>query len=95
VVKQGAQGATVFEKREAAPIQVDAVPVKVVDTTGAGDAFNAGFLYASVVEGAVVGDALVLATACGSEAVTQVGGATNAPSAESIRAWLSREKKIV
>lgn len=48
VVKQGARGATVLAKgdepagvrRQAAP----AVPVEVVDTTGAGDAFDAAFL---------------------------------------------------
>jgi sugar/nucleoside kinase (ribokinase family) len=95
VVKQGVHGATVFDKQGNAPIQAAAVPVKVVDTTGAGDAFNAGFLYTRIIEGAAIADALAFATACGSEAVTQVGGATNAPTAAAIRAWLKKQKDVI
>ncbi|WP_243371898.1 carbohydrate kinase family protein [Microvirga solisilvae] len=43
VLKRGERGATASNK--AARIAVDALPVNVVDTTGAGDAFNAGFLH--------------------------------------------------
>lgn len=43
VVKLGAKGCYVTDGQER--VSVDAFPVKVVDTTGAGDAFDAGFLY--------------------------------------------------
>ncbi len=43
VVKLGAKGCYVTDGQE--QFLVDGFPVKVVDTTGAGDAFNAGFLY--------------------------------------------------
>jgi ribokinase len=43
VVKLGAKGCYVTDGEEQST--VEAFPVKVVDTTGAGDAFNAGFLY--------------------------------------------------
>ncbi len=43
VVKLGSKGCYVTDGNE--QFTVDAFPVKVVDTTGAGDAFNAGFLY--------------------------------------------------
>ena len=43
VVKLGAKGCYVTDGQE--QFSVDGFQVKVVDTTGAGDAFNAGFLY--------------------------------------------------
>jgi ribokinase len=43
VVKLGAKGCYVTDGED--KFLVDGFPVKVVDTTGAGDAFNAGFLY--------------------------------------------------
>ena len=42
VVKRGARGASAFEA--AAPLSVAAEPITVVDSTGAGDAFDAAFL---------------------------------------------------
>jgi ribokinase len=42
-VKLGADGCYVTDGRER--LQIEAFKVKVVDTTGAGDAFCAGFLY--------------------------------------------------
>jgi sugar/nucleoside kinase (ribokinase family) len=85
IVKRAADGALAIPAHgDRAPIRVAAVPVDVVDTTGAGDAFNAGFLYAAVVKQAALPDALRFAVACGAQAVTQIGGATNAPSAGTI-----------
>jgi ribokinase len=43
VVKLGAKGCYITDGQE--QVIVDPFSVKVVDTTGAGDAFNAGFLY--------------------------------------------------
>jgi ribokinase len=42
-VKLGAKGCYLTNGEE--QLMVDAFPVKTVDTTGAGDAFNSGFLY--------------------------------------------------
>ena len=46
VVKRGRKGATVFARDGHAMLrfEVATTPIKVADTTGAGDAFNAGFL---------------------------------------------------
>ncbi|MBC8171199.1 MAG: carbohydrate kinase family protein [Anaerolineae bacterium] len=87
LVKRGAKGATAYN-RHGEVINIPALPAQVIDTTGAGDAFNAGFLYAHRIEGAKVEDALRFAVACGAQAVTQVGGATGAPTAETIRQLL-------
>ena len=44
VVKLGAQGSLITDGNQIC--RIDALPVDVVDTTGAGDAYAAGFLYA-------------------------------------------------
>ncbi len=59
-LKMGAEGCIVAEGNET--IEVPAFPVKVVDTTGAGDAFDAGFL-AYVLEGKSPREAAVFANA--------------------------------
>jgi ribokinase len=64
--------------------------VDVVDTTGAGDAFNAGFIYATNMQKQSLPEAMRFAAACGAQAVTQVGGATNAPDADSILELLAQ-----
>jgi len=86
-IKRGAKGGLVI-RAGSTPVTQAAFPVEVVDTTGAGDAFNAGFLYATLAENADPAAALRFAVACGAEAVTHVGGPTAAPSASALRAWL-------
>jgi sugar/nucleoside kinase (ribokinase family) len=45
----------------------------VVDTTGAGDSFNAGFLY-GYLQNLPLGDTLALACACGALSTCAAGG---------------------
>ena len=71
VVKLGASGAVAATSRGAV-LPMAALAVDVRDTTGAGDAFAAGFLGAWLT-GAEVGDALKAGTAFGALAVTMVG----------------------
>ena len=58
VVKHGPAGAVVAQAGEA-PVRVAAMPVEPVDTTGAGDSFNAGFLRAWL-DGGTLADCLEL-----------------------------------
>jgi sugar/nucleoside kinase (ribokinase family) len=95
IVKRGAEGAlAVPASGDREPISVAGIPVEVVDTTGAGDAFNAGFIYAAVINRAALPDALRFAAACGAQAVTQVGGATNAPTAEAVSTHYLKRSSI-
>ncbi|QPH52927.1 carbohydrate kinase family protein [Pontivivens ytuae] len=71
VVKRGADGA---EAREGGRSTTRPAPrIEVIDATGAGDAFAAGFL-SRWLEGAPLDDALQTGVACGALAVTRPGG---------------------
>jgi len=85
VMKDGSRGATAYQRgvRE----QVQALPVKCVDTTGAGDSFDAGFLYA-YINGLSLADCLRHGNVCGGLATTAAGGAVAAPTLEEMRKWL-------
>jgi sugar/nucleoside kinase (ribokinase family) len=83
VVKAGERGAVaaVGEERAEAP----ALEVRAVDTTGAGDSFDAGFL-AGFLAGEPLADALALANACGALSTRAVGGTEAQPTLEEARA---------
>ncbi len=91
VVKYGADGAELHDatgRRTHPGFDVDPV-----DTTGAGDAFAAGFL-ARRHEGAGLTDALAYANACG--ALTANGeGARSAPTGDRVRAFLDEQDRSV
>ncbi|MFC5365448.1 carbohydrate kinase family protein [Salinirubrum litoreum] len=71
VVKHGPEGAEI--RREAtSPAVHEGFPVESVDTTGAGDAFAAGFL-ASRLQGADDDRALAVANACGALTAGETG----------------------
>jgi sugar/nucleoside kinase (ribokinase family) len=71
VVKLGAAGALAVRGDEALRLPAD--HVEVVDSTGAGDGFNAGFLY-GLLEGRALGESLALAVACGTLSTRAIGG---------------------
>ena len=73
VIKDGAAGATLFRGEEHLSLPAPQGG-PVLDTTGAGDAFNAGFLTAWLA-GRTDRDALAQGIACGTISVGAVGGA--------------------
>lgn len=54
------------------------IPADVVDATGAGDCFNAGFLYGLIHERPIE-DCLMMGNICGARAVGKAGGFAGAP----------------
>ncbi len=71
VIKMGKAGAICQQQEKR--IQDTGFPTTVVDTTGAGDSFNAGFLYAYLQHWSLA-DSLALACACGSLSTRAAGG---------------------
>jgi sugar/nucleoside kinase (ribokinase family) len=75
-IKLGAQGALGVHNGQ--KVRVDSVPVNVVDTVGAGDSFDAGFLYGHL-NGWPLEKSLRLACVCGALSTQCEGGTTGQP----------------
>lgn len=73
VIKRGEAGVYVHSPEGA--FDVPAVRVRAVDSTGAGDSFNAGFL-SRFVRGAPLGECARAGVEAGARAVTRIGGTT-------------------
>lgn len=89
VVKCGACGA--FSLQEGRLVHSPGFPVRVVDTTGAGDSFDAGFLFAYVVQEMPLPEALRVANACGALSATGLGGTAAQPTLAEVRAFLEEQ----
>jgi sugar/nucleoside kinase (ribokinase family) len=85
VVKLGAEGGLAVRGAEALRLPADRV--KVVDSTGAGDAFDAGFIY-GFLAGRPLGECLALAVACGTLSTRAVGGVDGQATLEEAEALL-------
>lgn len=87
VLTLGAQGALLLtpEMSEALP----ALPVEVIDTTGAGDAF-CGALATQLAQGETLSEAVRFANAAGAAAVTTLGATPAMPTREKIEAVIAR-----
>lgn len=85
-LKRGADGAAVQRSEER--VEVRPVPVAVVDTTGAGDSFNAGFVYGHLA-GWSLKRTLAFAVACGSASTQAAGGIESQPAVEEAMQLLS------
>jgi len=71
VVKMGASGAVAI--RDGRRFSAPAVPVTVIDSIGAGDSFDAGFLH-QFLRGADLATCLAYGNLCGAFSVTDCGG---------------------
>jgi sugar/nucleoside kinase (ribokinase family) len=78
-VKLGAEGA--LGAQGGRLLSVPAIPVQPVDTVGAGDTFDAGFLYA-FLQGWDLEKCLRLGTACGALSTQAAGGVAGQPTLE-------------
>ena len=87
VIKRGERGA--LGARAGEVVEVPAIPTTVVDTTGAGDSFDAGFLSA-FLENEPLEEALRFAAACGALSTLTPGGTEGQPTMNEVRAALDR-----
>jgi sugar/nucleoside kinase (ribokinase family) len=78
-VKLGSKGG--LAKQQGRTVTAPPLNVNVVDTTGAGDTFDAGFLY-GYLHGWNLEKSLQLACACGSLSTQGIGGTTAQPTLE-------------
>ena len=72
-------------------VHVPAYPVQAVDTTGAGDSFNAGFLH-RWLQGASLEDCLRLGAACGALSTRALGGTAAQPTLAEAEALVRGER---
>lgn len=82
VCKSGPNGAYVL--KDGRVVHIPAFPVEVVDTTGAGDAFAAGLLYARIEKKMGLSSAALFASAVAARNCTEEGGVNTCPDYEAI-----------
>lgn len=85
VIKLGAQGAVA--RKGGVVVRQEPPPVQVVDTTGAGDSFDAGFVY-GYLKGLSLSQSLQVACLCGALSTRMQGGTAGQPTIEEIEALL-------
>jgi sugar/nucleoside kinase (ribokinase family) len=86
IVSHGAQGSTLITMETR--VHVEGFSVPVVDTVGAGDSFNAAFLY-GLLHGHAWETCLRLGNAAGAAAVQKTGAGRNVPTCAEIKAILA------
>lgn len=93
VVKLGSKGAAAI--KDSLITRHQAYPVEAVDTTGAGDSFNAGYLF-GFLSGMDVDTSLRYGNACGALSVGAYGGSTGTPNLEGLESFIrQREEEFV
>ena len=89
VVKNGANGATVFSQKSEKNVSINALPLEPVDTTGAGDAFDAGFIF-GYINKKPLKTCLQYGVVCGGLTTTLPGGTQGFQTREEVEHWLQK-----
>jgi ribokinase len=92
VITMGGEGAVVVTGEEA--YLVPAVRVTPVDTTGAGDAFNAGLAF-GLVQGLPLVEAVKLGNMTAAIKVTKFGAQEGLPWREELEEFLKRKLELI
>ena len=88
IVKMGGKGC--FFRNAETELRLPALPVRAVDSTGAGDCFIAGFA-SEILRGSTDEEALRFANACGAICATAVGAGTALKSRDQVIRFLSED----
>lgn len=93
VIKLGKQGSIAVKGKDI--YEAAAYTVEAIDTTGAGDSFNAGFLY-GFLKGKSPEDSLRCGNGCGALSVTALGGNTGFPTESRLMEFIQtyRERRM-
>ena len=86
VVKRGSRGATIFHEGES--IHIGGFPVSAVDTTAAGDSFNAGLAY-RLGSGYSLREAVTYANAVGALSTLKMGAQTAMPTGVEVERFIA------
>jgi sugar/nucleoside kinase (ribokinase family) len=92
VAKLGADGCVAVLSGEI--VSVPAFPIAPVDTTGAGDTFNAGFLHAWL-SGVDLQDAMRFGAACGALSTLGLGGTASQPTESQADEFIAKCSRTV
>jgi sugar/nucleoside kinase (ribokinase family) len=90
VAKLGRDGAMTLDGGSV--VHAPAYPVDTVDTTGAGDSFNSGFLHRWLA-GATLVECLRLGAACGGLSTRGLGGTATQPTLEEAEAFIRQHAR--
>ncbi|KEZ86907.1 carbohydrate kinase family protein [Lacrimispora celerecrescens] len=90
VIKMGKQGSIAVKGKDI--YEAAAYTVETIDTTGAGDSFNAGFLY-GFLKGKSPEDSLRCGNGCGALSVTALGGNTGFPTESRLMEFIQTYKE--
>ena len=90
IAKLGSEGCMTIEHGEV--LKVPAFHVNAVDTTGAGDTFNAGFLHAWLC-GEALRDAMIFGAACGALSTLGLGGTAKQPTIREAREFIAESSR--
>jgi sulfofructose kinase len=91
VITEGIKGSTGYDGYDI--YFQPAFKVRNVDTTGAGDAFHAGYLF-SLIKGMAMPKRLCLGAVTSALKCSHPGARTGAPTLEQVKAFLSRKRSI-
>ena len=86
VVKRGARGATAIQDEKI--FSDPGFRIRAIDTTGAGDSFDAGFLSA-YLRHAPVAECLQIGNACGALSAMSIGGTAGQPTQQELQRFIS------
>ncbi len=85
VITMGAEGAVLVNRQE--KLKAGIYPIQMVDATGSGDAFDAGFIY-GLLQGADAAGCLRYASAMGASCVRAIGTTTGTFTREECEAYV-------
>lgn len=90
IVKDGVDGCLCASNGKV--IRSPGIEMEVVDTTGAGDNFNCGYIYGQI-KGYTLEESLRIGNLCGGLSVTKIGGSSNVIDQEMIEKTLNHERR--